>query len=1064
MSDKEQFIYVTDNELWKKQLVVLFMIILILSVFVYYGIYYTQNWQDTEVISRATFDLLVNKAKLPENRNFLTTGDTVIDPSNFTLEDLDALVGLEECPENECAIDLETGVKRCPENGSVRVVYNSAYESCTAKYFCTSKELPYAILSSGETDSFGVCDDDAVCRCTDKVVCPNYVTASINLRDGNNYSSRNELLNYYFIQRVGDPDNVTGYQGININPSRRNKEFCTINPSYTDRMNTGCDFTNTDTDILGCQESQDFFQVSESDFIEQFGTDFNFFFQNTPDYDAQAFSNTLNIQASNKPQKGFAVRDNGGNDLDIINFTQLDGDAITLGDGAGTTVSDITSLKSSNSGVNLELGLPFDIQGGNGFSDYKFSRVIFTGCRNSSIKTEASNRGMLLCIQPEVQPCKEGTFTYIVKDKVPTNFCKFNQTYLQSREELKLEVLNDPIEYTLSCVNGSGCLPNYSTSFCQGDNCDTVIEERKESFYPDYDSSAASNVWIMTFNQAPEAGIITYNYSVSGGLTIYNGGMLTIEKGDYYSTSSQIYTKLVTQTVTVSDEFTLNVGNVEALVIGYLIFYPNFKGQVKSIPNDTSVVITKLEGSATEITEYTLVRFFNKVTVDDDGNKFGRFWVDDDGKIFPAKIDADTKYVWPGGGEPLILFVYKQFGFNGINYNTELNVEYVDGKLNVERSYSSSSKWYYWLNQKPAYFLKPPISSDIVPLSRSVSDSVMSRSVINAITFSDPGADFKKNLSFYYPVWDDDMNRQTCSLCSPNTITYSKIIPFPPEGGDQNSLFSAVIQFSGMDYGQYMYNPTFSFNTDTHSYTIGNARYSFNVFTRINEGLSTTRKIILSERNQNIPLSSEVEENYYSNNKYTLLDSSNIIRRKIIYLDEGPSEVQLSLLEENMADGQYELIALDNKYTSPEYNDMQLKPAKQTFIMDGSNTFYRNYTKLSESNYFGGKIYYSQGVRLFVESEVSIVSVEMNGKGEQVINTDSKFEIGFSGETDLVLQVISHNDTLEVGYDPKRNEESLYVNGITQGRITDFQISNGGKDLVISDLPDIVLTKYRRVE
>lgn len=1078
MSDKEPFTYVINTELWKKQLVVLFSILLILSVFIYYSIYYTQNWEDVEVISRATFDLLVNKAKLPEgseNRNFLTTGDTIIDPSNFTVEDLDALVGFQECPENQCAIDLETGVKRCPENGSVRIVYNNSYESCTAKYYCTSEKLPYAILSSGETDTFGVCDDDVICRCTDKIVCPNYVTATINLRNGNNYSSQAEFLNYYFIQRVGDPDSVTGYEGIPIDKNRQNKEFCAINPSYTNRMDNGCNFANTDVDILGCLDSQDFYEVDEESFEDAFGSDFDLYFQNTSDYKTQAYSNSVNIQSANKPERGFAVYDDGAGNYDIINFNQFDGDSITLGDEAGTVASDIVSLRANDSGVDLELGMPTGTQQGNGFSGYKFSKIIYTGCRNSSTKTRASNRSMLLCTQPDVQPCNEGVFTYIVNDKEPTNFCKFTQTFLQSRDELKLDPLNDPKEYTLSCVTGTGCLPNYSTSFCDGDNCDTAIEERKTDFYPEYDTSAASSVWILNLNQNPIAGTITYQYSQSGGIVLKNAGMLTIEKGDYYSASSQIYTKLVTATANVpagDEEFTLNIGNTTGLVVGYLIFYPNFKGQILTIPNDTSITLKKLDGDATEITEYTLIRFFNKVTVDDDGNKFGQFWIDDDGKIFPAKLENSEKYVWPEDGKPQVLFVYKQFGYNGINYNTRLEIIYTDEKLNVQRRYSTSSKWYYWMYQKDIRFYTPPISSDIVPLSRTVSDNVMSRSVINAITFSDPDADFKKSLSFYYPVWNKDLNKQTCSLCTPNTITYSKIIPVSPTEGRKNSLFSAVIQFSGMDYGQYMYNPLLAFNEDTRNYTVSVVNYSFNFFTNINESLSTTRRIVLREPNPNIPLSSDVNENYYATNKYTLLDSSNLIRRRVKFVvpemaEPLPDTITLSMLEENMADNQYETVMLDNRYDPYTYNDQLLKipkTDKQTFSRDSSNAFYSNNERLAGSNYFGGKVYYYQSTELFVESEVSIVSVEINNRGEQVITTDSKINTAFSGETDLVLQVISHQDTLEVDYKPKTNDESLYVNGITQGRITDFTISDGGKNFFISNLPEIILTRYRRLE
>lgn len=1076
----EPFVYIERDDIWKKQLVVAFILLIILAVYIYFALFFIQNEEDEIQISRPIFDLLTNKAKLPEgieNRNFLTTGDSYINPENFTIEDLESLQGLEECPENDCAVDLETGVKRCPENGKKNVVFNRAYETCSSRFFCTSDLLPFAVLSSGETDTFGVCEDEVICRCTDKIICPNYVSATINLRYGSNYIDRNTDLDYYFSQRVADADNVTGYEGIKIDANRINKEFCQINPSYTDRMTVGCDFSNTDNDILGCKDSNDFLLLDETTFENTIGVEFDFFYQNTNDYETEIYSSTLNIQQNNKPQKGFAVRDRGSGNFDFIDFTGLDGEFVTLGDDVGTTLTGLSSMIASPSGVDLDIGLPDNSGGlGNGTAQYVFSKVVFTGCINSSSKTNASNRNMLLCLQPERQPCNKGVFCYRVEDKKPTNFCQFSQTFLETtRDGLDLTALDDPKNYTLSCVNGSGCLPNYSTSFCENGNCDTSISDRKTAFTPEYDSAAASNVWLIKFSDTPISGTITYRYSDSDGIVLSNGGMLNIERGDYYSTSYLVLTKLVSEAVTTTAQFTLKLGNVDLLAVGYLLYYPKFKGQIDSIDTvNNSVVVNRLSSTETTIEAYRTVRFYDKVDQTEDGNRFGRFWVDDTGKIFPSKISVPEKYDWTIGGAPTSIYVYKQYGFNGSNYNTNLQLTYDSDtdKFSADLTYSTSSSWYYWLKGKPDRFLQPPLSSNIVILARTVDESILTRDIISAVTFSSPDADFKKNLSFYYPVWNEDENKQICTKCSPNTITYNKVIP---EIRDQNGplqrnvLQSSVIQFSGQDYKQYTYYPLLTLTEGGKNYSLTSTRFCFNFFTTINSSISNTRRIVLNEPNPNLPLSDEVDQNYYTDNKYYLLDNNNVIRRRLKFILPSsatgvPSSVNLSFLTDKLADGYYETIIYDDKYIPYEFNGVTLAIPSPTldFVLDGSNSYYYNTTIQTGSNYFTGKVYYYQDIQFYIESEVTITEVTLNEKGQQVITTDSVSESFFSG-SETTLQILSENDTLDVAYRPLNGVESLYVNRITQGRITDFTISNGGTGNIIDASPEIVLTKYRKL-
>ena len=133
MDQKISYRLDTRYDSW--MIVSLYVVGIIMVVMLYFFSFFANNVKDDLEISKAQYDLLTRKVKLPEGpgAGSLTTNDGYLNPENLTLADLDILTGLEECPENECAIDLATGVKRCPENPNVRLIYNRSYESCTQR-------------------------------------------------------------------------------------------------------------------------------------------------------------------------------------------------------------------------------------------------------------------------------------------------------------------------------------------------------------------------------------------------------------------------------------------------------------------------------------------------------------------------------------------------------------------------------------------------------------------------------------------------------------------------------------------------------------------------------------------------------------------------------------------------------------------------------------------------------------------------------------------------------------------------------------------------------------------
>jgi hypothetical protein len=1093
MAPPPEILYVEDTVTDGKMIISLFSLLVILIVLIYFLRYFTLNKDADITISQAEFNLLTNRAKLPEgnlNRDLLTTGDGYVNPNNFTIEDLESLVGLELCPTGECAVDLGTGVKRCPANNNAQVVFNRSFESCSAKFFCTSDELPYAILSSGETDSFGICEDGVVCRCTDTVVCPKFVTASINLRNGNNFTIKNDQYSYYFDQRVKSDDLVSGYESIEIGTNRRNREFCQINPSYSSKMVGGCDFSNTENDILGCFTSNDYFLVGESEFDDSFGgNSFVFSYQNNPNnsYNSLPFQSSLAITADDKRQKGYSFfRNTETGEISFINYNTLEGNIETIGNSQNTLVGNISSFiidENGSSDPSMDLGLPSNVGTalGNQTSIFKYLNVIFTGCSISS-STESgsvpSNKNMLLCLQTPNQPCQEGFFTYNVEDKEAAEFCRFQNLPLTTSRTNQgddlFNDLNDPQKYTLSCSNGAGCNGDYNTSFCDNGDCDSIINDYKDQFLPSYDSAAMRNGWTIKKSTTPIAGVITFVFNENNGIILDNGGLLEIDSGDYFSVSQLSYDKLVVQESSLVDPSnTIHLGNVTDLEVGYLVYFKGYKGQITEInTSDNTIVATKLQltGSDTSIPAYSLISSFNFVATSGDGISYGRFWKDGDGKIFPSKTNTIGKITWTVDQVPETIFIYKQFAYNGLNYNTDQNFTYDpdtdDYSLALE--YSQTSQWYYWFTATS--LLIPPLSALIVPIiitlqNEDIDISALSRNMINSLVFSSPESDFKKDLTFYYPVWEDNKNRQICIKCKPLLISYVKI------DSDKN-IKSTQIQFSGKDFTQYMYYP--SLTAEINNYSLASRKYIFNFFTDIENDLSTARRIVLSNINPNIPFTSDVGNSYYTDNPYYLLDSDNILRRRVKFIlpSEGllDSSITLSLMKDKLKTNYSETYTLEDRYIPYNYDGSDL-PVDGTvsFNLSEWNNIYTNYDTSLDSNFFAGKEYIYKDGKYFIESDVRITKVELLG-GKQVITTnsvtskefpESLITTGVSGRT--ILQVYSENDDLSLAFSFGDGEVS--VDGIGQGRVTNLELDTAGDNVYdIANLPRIVFDKYRVVE
>jgi len=154
--------------------------------------------------------------------------------------------GLESCTKGYCSMDLETGIKRCPEDPQGIVFFNNKSEKCVSKNKCIDP-LKYAVNSDGSVNKNGVCETGLDgCRCTSNVTCPVYVTTKFSVANGNLFSTFSSDKNYIINQIPYTKRN--DYQGgIKLNNFG---EYCKLNSTYTSKIIDGCSFTNSTSDFL----------------------------------------------------------------------------------------------------------------------------------------------------------------------------------------------------------------------------------------------------------------------------------------------------------------------------------------------------------------------------------------------------------------------------------------------------------------------------------------------------------------------------------------------------------------------------------------------------------------------------------------------------------------------------------------------------------------------------------------------------------------------------------------------------------------------------------------------
>lgn len=159
-----------------------------------------------------------------------------------------------KCAVGQCAMDIVSGEKICPEIGSLDgLSYNPVTQLCVNPKEC-SGAFPYAVLSDGSTDQLGLCGFDPLteerqdCRCSRVMSCPYYITTVFSSISGNPYTSL-QGTRTAFSQLTSSPLGGTLQRGISgdLVFSDPNTTFCTVPMSWLLRSNPGCaSFSNED--------------------------------------------------------------------------------------------------------------------------------------------------------------------------------------------------------------------------------------------------------------------------------------------------------------------------------------------------------------------------------------------------------------------------------------------------------------------------------------------------------------------------------------------------------------------------------------------------------------------------------------------------------------------------------------------------------------------------------------------------------------------------------------------------------------------------------------------------
>ena len=818
-------------------IIVILLLVLYISSFAYQKKYYPIN------LSNFQYSSYKSHKDLPEGIDSLTYATNI-----------------DQCPPGQCVLDLQTGLKRCPELVTSKLTYNKVEEACTRVNFCDYKAIPYAVRSDGSAVS-NVCDttpdgEKIPCRCTDKKTCASYQLSKflISGENPNNTSSKN----FQVLQETGVNQGNIGYSSIEIENTAT--EFCQINPGFTDIMSHGCNFNNSLQDKLGCQLISSISIDSSANSVLSWqlksGVSVN---------DPTVTLTVENGQSQNifLPQTGlmqFIVSETGSaSSTETIRYNGFKDLGTDIGSNEqrsiqlGTETNPIVSISLSEKGTLKYTGNP-DV---NGFqrsysTNNQPTLLLVDTVTNfcSTPNSEPNYKNMLLCTQSENDTCKFGTFSYnfdkirnlrtntldITNETFSRNFCQYNPgNNIDLRQETYLE---DPKFYTLSCAIGSGC---GGTNF--GKN---AKEETDSKFFPEVDINGIHGIW-----ELPRVSTFPY-------LDFKDPSVLldteTIQPGDFWSM------KFINQNL-LSGPNEIKSGGT-CIVVQDLFGFENYVNKPDFPQNDSLApgvcigtggsyklvnvrfneknekTLSISRGLDENIPPYSDIRIVPPFLKNTD--TYGIVTINNTGTQDSFELKTmDGNPITPfDKGITVNLVIYKQFSFSGGNYGTSIVNDTKANSISNRRIYTKGDGTNYTFTQK-TQSQSSTTTLPLLPPQNIYQLSYSSETKLDDLNlhFYSPQAPFKIPLTMYYPVWNPVLFQQECIRCKPLLLTV-------PEINTAGNLSNIIIQFSGKDFSNYQCNAK-----NKNFCYVTTSKILFNNTERVD---ITSQRIVLKEPNFNI--------------------------------------------------------------------------------------------------------------------------------------------------------------------------------------------------------------------
>ena len=880
------------------RLIIFFSFLVLIVVFFYISFRLYQNKRKPLTISSQTYALFETKSNLPEN-TFLDLGVTSYDSLR---EETDILNGLKYCDSGDCVMDIKSGIKRCPADKNTKLISNPVMELCTVIDRCPDVQ-PFAVQSTGET-KLKTCEEGIPCRCIKEKYCAPYVSETLQITNGNPWVKQNGFKNF----------SITGVnsgneQGFNLDPLVISSEdsttrFCKINPEFSQRIENGCVFTVNSGEPMDCNSGSYltiFSPISSTFTIYQNDqsshtttTDIKYDPKNPTGsispklsanqillYDPTTAWNTANqnnqyIQQNiaDIPESGvfgdgttyFSYKGVINNHSVTFSTTTIETDAPSTHD----NYSNITTILL-NVRYNGQPGIPSSLKAGD---NLKLFTITYADCNKNLLPTD-NYKNMLNCVQDENQPCKTGQLAYNVDDADPRTFAQYNPN--MATRQLENYLLKSSSFYTVSCVNGGGCSKIIDLSLCGEKDCSDSYTEKKSRFFSEIDDSAIATEWLLTTSEGVNG--YSQNYTLdetNGTVTIkMSESLLNLENGDYWSVfNSSIYSYGICNYPAGTTVFKLN--SIDNIKEGMCVSYGGICGTnpdnpgVKSIDVENTTV-TLYETSYQGICYGDQFTFYNTLndgdygiitnctTVENTNNNIVLCHLSDLYGLNLTNVNL--------GSSPYI-HIYKQYGFNGINYNTNAyngTDEYSPSSLGKIydpsshqfnlRKYSTNSYINLNFNNQDVY---NTISKFNPPLN--ITNIYNEKDNTYNETFSDPFSLFKTQNSMYYPVWNNNTFKQECIIPLPCLIAYPVV---DIKDGKNDKIDRIAIQFSGKHYDQY------SYYEDNYCYSLcSNIKKKI----LITDLVSSNNLIVLDKTNPDISKGNIIADNNCSFEVYFELD------------------------------------------------------------------------------------------------------------------------------------------------------------------------------------------------